>query len=38
MQETVALVGKDPKLAGLLVLRLNVRNQVRQGVPRQQYP
>ena len=38
MTETVRLLAQDPKLASLLILRLNVRSQVRDGVPRMRYP
>ncbi len=38
MKEIVRLLGQDPKLASLLILRLDVRSQVREGVPRLRYP
>jgi hypothetical protein len=34
----VSLVSKDTKLANLFVLRLDIRSQVKQGVPRMRYP
>ena len=38
LREIVSLLAKDPKLSDLLVLRLDVRAQVRQGMPRLKYP
>lgn len=38
LREIVRLLGQDPKLSDLLVLRLDVRAQVREGMPRMKYP
>lgn len=38
LAEIVDLLAGDNKFAGLLILRLNVRAQVRQGVTRMRYP
>ena len=36
--DIVSLLARDGRFAGLLLLRLDVRAQVRQGVPRMKYP
>ncbi len=38
LPDIVSLLADDAKFASLLLLRLDVRAQVRQGVPRMRYP
>ncbi len=38
LPDIVSLLAGDPKFASLLLLRLDVRAQVRQGGPRMRYP